>query len=129
MCTQPSLERSNVAVVFSTPETNPDRVRRDFSASKAKQTQAPFPVPPGNAPIFSSSTCFANAEDCQEGTTECSGRGQCIPVKKGPRKCFVCQCAVTKNSKNGTEYWSGASCQNKDVSMYVYFEPLPFFYS
>ncbi|KIM31201.1 hypothetical protein M408DRAFT_255534 [Serendipita vermifera MAFF 305830] len=115
--TDPALERFNVAVVFSAPETNADRTHHASIASMPKSTQAPFPAPPRSAPIFSNSICYASASTCQNGTTECSGRGQCVPIRKGPRECYVCQCAVTKDTKNRTEYWSGASCQNKDVSM------------
>jgi hypothetical protein len=105
-------------VIFSSPSDKADVTRRDYTAA-AKSTQAPFPFPPGNAPIFSSSTCYTSADTCRNGTTECSGRGQCISVKKGMRECFVCQCARTKDAKNRTEYWSGSSCQNKDVSTCV----------
>jgi hypothetical protein len=105
-------------VIFFSPSDKADVTRRDF-ATAAKSTQAPFPFPPGNAPIFSSSTCYASADTCRNGTTECSGRGQCVPVKKGARECFICQCALTKDAKNRTEYWSGSSCQNKDVSTCV----------
>lgn len=106
-----------MAVIISTP-TVTQALRRD-SATKAQQTQAPFPAPSGNSPIYSSSTCFASAASCTNGTSECSGRGQCAPVRKGPKECFVCQCVKTKDSKNRTEWWSGASCQTKDVSTYV----------
>jgi Domain of unknown function (DUF3844) len=112
-------------VIFSSPSDKADITRRDFSAT-AKSTQAPFPVPPGNAPIFSSSICYTSADTCRNETTQCSGRGQCLSVKKGVRECFVCQCALTKDAKNRTEYWSGSSCQNKDVSTCVLLFPFLF---
>ncbi|CAG7854800.1 SubName: Full=Uncharacterized protein {ECO:0000313/EMBL:CCA68685.1} [Serendipita indica DSM 11827] len=105
----PSLDKVNMAVVFSPVTSN-------ILARDAEPTQAPFPAPPGNAPIFSSSKCYTSASACKKGTTECSGRGQCVPIRKGARECYICQCAVTKDSKNRTEYWSGAACDTKDVS-------------
>ncbi|PVF97044.1 hypothetical protein CPB86DRAFT_786380 [Serendipita vermifera] len=110
----PSLQGVNLAVVVALDGENTDFTRRKESAPQS--TQAPFPIPPGNAPIFSRSTCFTSAETCRKGTTECSGRGQCVPVKKGSKQCYVCQCAITKDAKHRREYWSGAACEVKDVS-------------
>ncbi|KAG8852749.1 hypothetical protein FRB91_006030 [Serendipita sp. 411] len=108
----PALQDINLALVL-----NPKSQKTvNFDVRAAESTQAPLPAPPKNAPIFSNSKCFTSAAACQKGTTECSGRGQCVPVKKGPKECFVCQCAVTLDVKNRTEHWSGVACETKDVS-------------
>ncbi|CAA7261826.1 unnamed protein product [Cyclocybe aegerita] len=86
-----------------------------------QQTQQPLPstAPPPQEPIGAISTCFKTEDDCNNGTTSCSGRGQCVGATKAGRTCFVCTCAPTKTgegTKVKTEYWAGESCERKDVS-------------
>jgi hypothetical protein len=122
-CCQPAMQSSNLALILLNSEPSHPRRETTYHAA-AQSSQAPFPAfPPSNAPIYSHSVCHRTAESCVKGTSECSGRGQCVFVKKGPKSCFVCQCAVTKDSKDRTEYWSGSACQTQDVSTYV-FSPL-----
>jgi len=114
--TTPAMQSSNLALILLNSEPSHPRRETTYHAA-AQSSQAPFPAfPPSNAPIYSHSVCHRTAESCVKGTSECSGRGQCVFVKKGPKSCFVCQCAVTKDSKDRTEYWSGSACQTQDVS-------------
>ncbi|EDR11558.1 uncharacterized protein LACBIDRAFT_313887 [Laccaria bicolor S238N-H82] len=83
------------------------------------QSQSPFPNPPAQQPIGSVSTCFTTLDICNNSTTSCSGRGQCVEASKAGRTCFICTCGVTKTGKGSkvkTERWAGQSCERKDVS-------------
>ncbi|KAF9567926.1 hypothetical protein CPC08DRAFT_625850 [Agrocybe pediades] len=87
----------------------------------AQQTQAPLPsnLPPPHQPIGSVSTCFTSLDSCNNGTSTCSGRGQCVKASKAGKTCFVCNCGTTKvgeGNKVKTTYWAGESCERKDVS-------------
>ncbi|KAL0576336.1 hypothetical protein V5O48_005634 [Marasmius crinis-equi] len=82
------------------------------------QSQAPIRVPP-QQPIDSVSTCFTSAEICNNATSSCSGRGQCMEATKIGKTCFVCACKATKTGEGNqvkTDYWVGESCERKDVS-------------
>lgn len=92
------------------------------------QSQSPFPNPPAQQPIGSVSTCFTTLDICNNSTTSCSGRGQCVEASKAGRTCFICTCGVTKTgegSKVKTERWAGQSCERKDVSGYANAIQLP----
>ncbi|KAF4567247.1 hypothetical protein EYR40_006244 [Pleurotus pulmonarius] len=94
---------------------------RDKRAAEAQQTQSPLPSdrPAPQQPIGSISTCFTTADACTNGTSSCSGRGQCVEAKKAGRSCFVCTCGVTKTgsgAKTKTDVWVGESCEREDVS-------------
>ncbi|KAJ3760764.1 hypothetical protein EV360DRAFT_39113 [Lentinula raphanica] len=92
--------------------------------SRAQRRAAPSQVPlPGHAPpqvpIGSISTCFTSADTCNNATSSCSGRGQCVEASKTGRTCFVCTCSATKTGEGNkvkTEVWVGESCERKDVS-------------
>ncbi|KAJ3802206.1 hypothetical protein GGU11DRAFT_673399 [Lentinula aff. detonsa] len=94
------------------------------SPTRSLRRAAPSQVPlPGHAspqePIGSISTCFASAESCNNATSSCTGRGQCVEASKSGRTCFVCTCSATKTGKGNkvkTEVWVGESCERKDVS-------------
>ncbi|KAK1222761.1 hypothetical protein PQX77_014370 [Marasmius sp. AFHP31] len=84
----------------------------------ALQSQAPVRVPPQH-PIDSISTCFTTADICNNATSSCSGRGQCVEASKIGKTCFVCACKATTTGKGNavkTEHWVGESCERKDVS-------------
>ncbi|RDB25224.1 hypothetical protein Hypma_007924 [Hypsizygus marmoreus] len=91
-------------------------------AKREPQTsQSPLPPtsPPPQEPIGSISTCFSSAEACTNGTSSCSGRGQCVEANKAGRTCFICLCGVTKTGEGAkvkTDTWVGQSCERKDVS-------------
>ena len=117
---EPAVRSSNLALIFLNPRESSHPRSETANPAAAQSSQAPFPAfPPGNAPIYSHSVCHLTEESCVNGTSECSGRGQCVSVRKGPKTCFVCQCAATKDSKNRTEHWSGSACQTQDLSVYV----------
>jgi hypothetical protein len=91
--------------------------------SKRQSTPSQVPLPPSHAPpqepIGSVSTCFTSVESCSNGTSSCSGRGQCVQASKSGRTCFVCTCSPTKTGEGNkvkTETWVGESCERKDVS-------------
>lgn len=97
---------------------------RGKRAAEPQQTQSPLPSdrPAPQQPIGSISTCFTTADACNNGTSSCSGRGQCVEAKKAGRSCFVCTCGVTKTgsgAKTKTDVWVGESCERKDISGYV----------
>ena len=121
LCYEPAVRSSNLALIFLNSKESSHPRSETANPAAAQSSQAPFPAfPPGNAPIYSHSVCHLTAESCVNGTSECSGRGQCVSVRKGPKTCFVCQCTVTKDSKNRTEHWSGSACQTQDFSVYVF---------
>ena len=99
----------NLAVVTHSPGSHGKRVPQ----------QSPIPSPLPNQPISSISTCYDSEETCGDATSSCSGRGQCVEVSKAGRTCFLCACAVTKDSKGRTENWAGEACERKDVSGWV----------
>ncbi|KAJ3503683.1 hypothetical protein NLJ89_g8323 [Agrocybe chaxingu] len=110
-------DRYNLAILtYASPSSTSLYRRQD-----PQQTQQPLPstVPPPQEPIGAISTCFKTEDDCNNGTTSCSGRGQCVGATKAGRTCFVCTCTPTKTgegTKVKTEYWAGESCERKDVS-------------
>lgn len=71
--------------------------------------------------------CFASASDCQKGTANCTGHGECIK-KPGTASgneetgdCYVCSCNKPEVRKNDdgttkTTYFGGSACQKKDIS-------------
>ncbi|ESK90883.1 conserved fungal protein [Moniliophthora roreri MCA 2997] len=91
------------------------------SYSKRQASQVPLPpnhVPP-QQPISSISTCFGSVDTCNNATSACSGRGQCVKATKLGRTCFICACATTKTGEGNkvkTEKWVGERCERKDVS-------------
>ncbi|KAF8973020.1 hypothetical protein BDZ97DRAFT_1912616 [Flammula alnicola] len=101
-------------LTFATP-SSASLVKRDAP----QESQIPLPAPPPQQPIGSVSTCFTSLDACNNGTSSCSGRGQCAEASKAGRTCFVCTCGVTKTGegkKVKTTYWAGESCERKDVS-------------
>jgi len=100
------------------PASSHSHVRREPGPQES-QTPLPPNHPPPQEPISSISTCFTSAEACTNGTSSCSGRGQCIEATKSGRTCFICTCGVTRTgegSKVKTDRWVGQSCERKDVS-------------
>lgn len=86
-----------------------------------QQSQTPLPPyhPTPQEPISSISTCFATADACTNGTSTCSGRGECVQASKAGRTCFVCACGTTKTGEGNnvkTEIWVGEKCERKDIS-------------
>lgn len=91
--------------------------------SKRQSTPSQVPLPPSHPPpqepIGSISTCFTSVDSCSNGTSSCSGRGQCVQASKSGRTCFVCTCSPTRTGEGNkvkTEIWVGESCERKDVS-------------
>ncbi|KAJ6498776.1 hypothetical protein C8R45DRAFT_979853 [Mycena sanguinolenta] len=88
-------------------------------AKRAEPSQAPFPRPPPQSPIGSISTCHTTLDVCNNATSSCSGRGECVSATKAGRTCFVCSCETTSTGTGNqvkTETWVGESCERKDVS-------------
>lgn len=111
-------DRYNLAVLTYATPSSTSLFKRD-----ASESQAPLPsgVPP-QLPIGSISTCFASLDACNNDTSSCSGRGQCVKASKAGRTCFVCNCGLTKSGEGKnvkTEYWAGEKCERKDISGYV----------
>lgn len=103
-----------IAVLTYSPSATPSYSKRE---SSPRVSQAPFPPP--QEPIGSVSTCFITEDACNNGTTSCSGRGQCVAATKAGRTCFICACGnTTTGVGNGvkTATWVGESCERKDVS-------------
>jgi hypothetical protein len=96
-----------------------------YAKRQSQSSQSPLPPnhPPPQEPIGSVSTCFTSADACTNGTSSCSGRGECVAASKSGRTCFICTCGVTKTgegSKVKTDTWVGQSCERKDVSGSVF---------
>lgn len=111
-------ETIQLAVLSYSPPPSHSHSKRQ---ANPLQSQAPLPPnhPRPQEPHGSISTCFATADACNNGTSTCSGRGQCVEASKAERTCFVCTCGVTKTGEGNsvkTEYWVGESCERKDVS-------------
>lgn len=70
--------------------------------------------------VTSSKTCFESAEDANNQTVNCLGRGvpvQGVTVKGG--ECWVCSCGKTE--ENGrTKSWAGEGCEKEDLSRFVH---------
>lgn len=81
-----------------------------------RQSQSPAMAPSFRAAQESISGCFTTADSCSNGTSACSGRGECVSVLKAGRTCYVCSCVRTQDDKGRTENWAGQSCERKDVS-------------
>lgn len=114
---QNAVEQGNfniVALTFTSP-SSPSFVKR----AAPQQSQVPFPAPPPQFPIGGVSTCFTTLDACNNGTSTCSGRGECKKASKAGKTCFVCSCGATKvgeGNKVKTTFWAGDSCERKDVS-------------
>lgn len=103
-------------LTYSSTPTYPQR--------RSTPSQVPLPghAPP-QEPIGSISTCFTSADSCNNATSSCSGRGQCVEASKSGRTCFVCTCSASKTGEGNkvkTEIWVGESCERKDISGYVF---------
>ncbi|KAJ3934173.1 MAG: hypothetical protein NXY57DRAFT_890722 [Lentinula lateritia] len=99
-------------LTYSSTPTYPQR--------RSTPSQVPLPghAPP-QEPIGSISTCFTSADSCNNATSSCSGRGQCVEASKSGRTCFVCTCSASKTGEGNkvkTEIWVGESCERKDIS-------------
>lgn len=108
----------NVVVLTFAAPSSPSIVKR----AAPQESQVPFPAPPPQLPIGGVSTCFTSLDACNNGTSSCSGRGECAKATKAGKTCFVCSCGATKvgeGNKVKTTYWAGDSCERKDVSGYV----------
>ncbi|PPQ63664.1 hypothetical protein CVT24_004549 [Panaeolus cyanescens] len=107
----------NVAVLtYPAPSSDQFSPRDDQTDQPGQQ---PFPQPSPQQPISAISGCFTTADACNNGTSSCSGHGQCVKATKAGRSCFVCSCGVTttgEGSEVKTEYWAGQSCERKDIS-------------
>jgi hypothetical protein len=110
-------DKIHVALLTFTPSVSHSFKRQ----SEPQPSQAPLPPhhPSPQEPIGSISTCFSTADACTNGTSSCSGRGECVEASKAGRTCFVCTCDVTRTgegTKVKTETWVGESCERKDIS-------------
>lgn len=83
---------------------------------KRDPQQSPIPSSFPNQPILSVSTCYHSQMTCEDETSSCSGRGECVEVSKVGRTCFICACSATKDSMGRTDNWAGEACERKDVS-------------
>ncbi|KAJ7594434.1 hypothetical protein C8J56DRAFT_1161050 [Mycena floridula] len=84
---------------------------------KRQSTLLADPIP--QEPFGAISTCFTSLDTCNNGTSACSGHGQCMQASKAGRTCFVCTCGITQTgegSKVKTVNWVGQSCERKDIS-------------
>jgi len=86
------------------------------SHQKRDPQQSPIPSPFQNQPVPFISTCHDSQVTCEDATSSCSGRGECVEVSKAGRSCFICGCSATKDSAGRTENWVGEACERKDVS-------------
>ncbi|KAJ6629442.1 hypothetical protein B0H10DRAFT_1987145 [Mycena sp. CBHHK59/15] len=105
----------HVALLTFLPPSHTDAKR----APAPQLSQAPFPRPPPQSPIGSVSTCHMTLDACNNATSTCSGRGECLAATKLGRTCFVCSCGSTQTGSGRqvkTETWVGESCERKDVS-------------
>lgn len=118
----------NVALLTYPAPSSDAFTPRDDQADQPGQQ--PFPQPSPQQPISAISGCFATADACNNGTSSCSGHGQCVKATKAGRSCFVCSCGVTTTGEGNevkTEYWAGQSCERKDISRCVYAPPSEYY--
>ncbi|KAF8197896.1 hypothetical protein BJ912DRAFT_922624 [Pholiota molesta] len=108
-------DRNTLAILTYATPSSASLAKRDVP----QESQVPFPLPGPQQPIGAISTCFASLDACNNGTSTCSGRGQCAEASKAGRTCFVCTCGATRTGKGKdvkTTYWAGESCERKDIS-------------
>ncbi|KAF9472439.1 hypothetical protein BDN70DRAFT_868400 [Pholiota conissans] len=108
-------DRNVLAILTYATPSSASMEKRDAP----QESQVPFPLPGPQQPIGAISTCFASLDACNNGTSNCSGRGQCAGASKAGRTCFVCTCGATKTGQGKdmkTTYWAGESCERKDIS-------------
>jgi len=105
----------HIAMLTFSPSHSPELKR----APAPQLSQAPFPRPPPQSPIGSVSTCHTTLDACNNTTSSCSGRGECLGATKVGRTCFVCSCGTTQTGSGNqvkTQTWVGESCERKDIS-------------
>jgi hypothetical protein len=90
-------------------------VKRQQSQQLA-ESQAPLPPVATPQPIGSVSSCFTSMDACTNGTSSCSGRGECAATSRAGKTCYTCSCGSTKSSTGSTENWVGERCEKKDLS-------------
>lgn len=79
-------------------------------------------VPPVDAktksPVVpSGSTCFTSAEDVNNQTAECLGRGTAVlGVSSRKGECWVCSCRATFDEGGKKTTWKGEGCEKIDLS-------------
>lgn len=78
---------------------------------------------PGVRPIVSTGgLCYTSQDQCSNSTASCSGHGACVqgrrvgPATTSGTECWVCQCAVTKDTSGRNRYYGGSMCQKEDLS-------------
>lgn len=78
------------------------------------------PTRPTPSPVVASGyTCFASAEDVNNQTLACLGRGIAVRgvTAKGVQDCWVCSCQKTKDAGTGkVKSWGGQGCEKEDLS-------------
>lgn len=105
-------EKLHIAILTYSAQTN---IKRQDDPQHPLPSARPHP----QEPLGSVSTCFTSVDSCNNATSTCSGRGQCVQATKAGRSCFVCTCSVTKTGQGNrvkTEKWVGESCERLDVS-------------
>ncbi|KAG5518933.1 hypothetical protein PMAC_002464 [Pneumocystis sp. 'macacae'] len=65
------------------------------------------------------SHCYDTKTNCENETNYCSGHGSCEKYL-GQERCYTCRCFATVANTTGggrkISYWSGNSCEKKDIS-------------
>jgi Domain of unknown function (DUF3844) len=71
-------------------------------------------------------TCFSSKSECESGTNNCTGHGECLlkfKEKRGEKdsECYGCMCTKPEIRKNKdgsqkTTYFGGSACQKKDLT-------------
>ncbi|GMG56035.1 unnamed protein product [Ambrosiozyma monospora] len=98
------IEQQTLTLKFRESETQ-SKVKRDGSQKYSLEVVRVFQR------SRSDPTCWTSEQECTDGSDDCSGHGKCIDAAG----CYRCSCEAQK--VNGTTtYWTGASCQKKDIS-------------
>ncbi|CDS12498.1 hypothetical protein LRAMOSA04692 [Lichtheimia ramosa] len=83
-------ERNLITVIFT-----PTRYTHHFGKRGVPET------------LQESDTCYVTEDACLNGTSSCSGRGECVPDGKSDNECYVCKCQSSS--------YLGDACQVEDA--------------
>lgn len=110
------MSRDDIHLVLLTAPPTTSEETMSGAGMQRRQAQSAVMAPSFMAAQEAISGCFTTADSCSNGTSACSGRGECVGVLKAGRTCYVCSCVATQDDRGRTENWAGQSCERKDVS-------------
>jgi len=98
------MYENGVAEVITTPASV--KAKRNLNRFAKRQEKAA-----GQCARYNKYNLFASADECNQSTNQCNGRGSCVSESKRNPGCFYCKC----NKVNGTQY-GGVACEAEDIS-------------